>query len=855
MISTNSTASAWKQLQRSDRSTAENSPFSPLIHSFSLLSNAMHESGDKTITPLTLLEWQKSARLVIDQQDTLTSNEFSRILFICSRWKFLDLGLLHALVRWGSQPESIEQFTWVQIAHTARALGSFTEEAYLQGREDIAQLLHKEAQPFLRKLLTTFLRENELTNHSSIISPLGTVIRGIGSLFRKDQCEEISRSIDILALKLVQNYRSKVTQRPYVDLLKGFRYYDYSYRVVLDEVSLSIMKMLRMGRSFLWEIGNVLLDIGQLGVNNPDLNELLAKDFILNLDDLNPGQLVRGLRGICLLHEVKKESIKAIEDHLSKVFYPEFSKYELISCIYCIGGSDKWSPSVITRLGHEVCRPDRLKSISHIDLKTILGSLAVAQFTDKDVLETLAMKMVLEAQMAKVPAASLSKAAWAFGKLQFHHQPFMMLLKDEVTKLDNLAEFCDKDISNILMAYGKLSIADEEVVDALSTEIVKPERLQSNTEQGLANILWAFSALSYSNENCMLAIGHELCSSHRKPFECGHHAAMSFLCYGALGIFDFEVLRYWINCATKQVHLYSPRDLCDITHSLYLLASKGLGALDPEVLNFLDESSQILHSRSFSDLSTVAWMKILQSYSRLKYLDRRLLDSCLRHTHTISPEQKIDWASQIWNFCAWFDCLEEADCILEKGCRNLYVGKNLSQITQKMFIGGYTGEMSGKDFEECCRIIIELKLDGQKLSKVNSWKILESWMALTILQGYRTDNPQCASLIEEAKHICTNETEKRKSQIYDYIKFQLMYDRVPLSQKRAVFDDLIPVGILVDFNPPVVIECDGPGHYTINAVDGYPKLLAKAILKKKLLAALGYKVHYSYCRLIFPYLG
>lgn len=807
----------------------------------------MYENKNEAIPLSNLEEWKKCSRSVIGQVDKLTSAEFSHTLYICARWNFVDLEQLQALMRWGSQPENIAQFTWLEIAYIARGLGLFAQEAHCHGNEDVIEFLHEKAKPFLCNLLSMFFKDKALTAHKTVISPLGSVVRGIGSLFRGDLREEITLHMDTLIMMLAQNYNSQASQRPYVDLLKGCRYYGYSNPAILDQVAASILTTLQKDRSFEYDTGNVLLDIGWLGIKNEGLNELLAIDFVFSMPGLTLKNLLRGVHGFSLLSGISLDEIKAVEDNLITC-HVGFSNAQLISCIYALSSPNKWSPSVVNVMVREACKPDRLNTFTQQDLHTLLGSLAFVKLGDMDILEKLAMKLVSDAHTTGVSPLLLSRAAWAFGKLQFHHQPFFMLLRAELMKTGNLVGFCDQDISRVLIAYAKLRFRDNDVLNALSVEIMKPERLRKFTEQSLANILWAFSALSYRNEKCLLATGQELCSSYRQPFERGHHAAMSFKSYGSLKIFNFEILRYWIHVATKQAQSYSSWDLCDILHGLSPLASMGLGALDREVAAFLNVSSQIFLSRRFTDQPVQAWMRMLRGYSRLKYLDKRILDACIDHTDSVLPEERSRWVSHIRNTCAWLNYQRKGLPVFQQANCEQNFGHGIGTMTEEMFTRSITGELSVNDFEECCRKLMEHKSNRATMTTTQWWKFIQSWMAITILQGYSVDSPHCASLIEEGKQACLTVQNTLKSNFSDSVKLKLRYNRVPLSQEKAVFNGLIPVNIMVMYDPPVVIECDGPGQYTINSIDGCPILLGKAVLRKKLLEALGYKVFSSYFR-------
>jgi hypothetical protein len=464
----------------------------------------------------------------------------------------------------------------------------------------------------------------------------------------------------------------------------------------------------------------------------------------------------------------------------------------------------------------------------------------------------------------------LSLTLWGLARLNYE-------LEDELYAkiLDVVYEKChtfnSQALSTTLWSIGRIGvIPPPDVLLALTEEV--SYKIRSFTPQGLSNVLWALTTLSYNpGPRVLQSISHEVARKSRHISSKNLSSIMK----------SFSLLKYLppekemqklTESFLREVSISSPQTICLLLWSYANLDyCPGMEVLD------------ILHARACKILdqyTTIHLANTVFSYAKLGFdpseaFLKRLADLFVLNLGDSSATSSQAIANLVWAISSLGYTLgsEQFTPILAEVCsrtsRNEFSALELTNVLWAFSVGDYPSSLCRTaEFEELWMHTLKsaaLICPGKKLAQIFQSKLLleasqdkllpkasqggggggDSHSHLHDDQNMKYALPDDIHVLaEQSWNTITNRGREDLSRFHVQVSSTLKRLGIPHELEQLTRNKYLSVDILVrDWD--LVIEVDGPSHYSSNTL----KVNGSTLARNRLLK------HWSYSVLCIPYFG
>lgn len=443
----------------------------------------------------------------------------------------------------------------------------------------------------------------------------------------------------------------------------------------------------------------------------------------------------------------------------------------------------------------------------------------------------------------------LANVVWALGKMEFQDHDILTKLTTAVITPWRLPEFADRALCSILSSLAGLGYENPDVLNPLIDELAKPHRIQRYSNLELGIIVYSFGKVKCL-EYILNVLGEELIKDHRLTAMNGRTLSNAIYGFGKANYFNSKVVTPILHEAQGWLSRLPTLELTCLIHGLALMQS-GIfysGSLFDH-MPFMEAFSTECKTR-VSRLPTRSICNISWAYSQLRYTDKLLLDLLFeRYIETSDDEQQFveEEFGMIVFSCARLNChnssfLKFLPVYFEKKLETM---ETLQVLCNVLWGCAVIGILEKDLFLAACKRINKLTLSGGSVAHQQFGQLAHAWMYLTMIRKYNMEVPDYAKLIiMQAKSECREAVYPYSSSKLEAAVATLLTEAgIPYTAQAAVVDGLLKVDYYIqDCKPPIVIECDGPWHFSFSKEDGSFICCGETVLRNALLESQGFKV-------------
>lgn len=445
---------------------------------------------------------------------------------------------------------------------------------------------------------------------------------------------------------------------------------------------------------------------------------------------------------------------------------------------------------------------------------------------------------------------TLSNMIWALGKIEFKDRDIVTKLAKAVIEPYRLPEFSNCALCGIPYSLANMGYANPVVLEPLANEIGKPHRMKEFTTQELGSIVYGFGKVGCSTYFFEI-FGQELIKDHRLAAMDTQTISNAFYGFGRANYFNATTMKALLNEAQGRLSRFSSLDLTCITHGLALLEKKIFGSSPKfECAPFLEALSTECQRR-LSILSTRAICNICRCFSQLRFTDKPFMDLLLeRYSEILIGDEEQFVAEEfgmIVHACARLNFhnplfLKFATSFFRSNIKSI---DSIQVLCNVLWGCAVLGILEIDLFLAVCKQIEALNSSGTNIAQEEWLQLAHVWMYLTMIRKHEAQLPDYARLIiMQAIAKWRKGNKPLLSSVWEAKVAKLLTDTgIPYTAQAAVADGLFQVDFHIpDCKPPIVIECDGPWHFSHNKLDGSYVDSGETLLRNMLLESHGFKV-------------
>ncbi|GMH42484.1 hypothetical protein BSKO_10403 [Bryopsis sp. KO-2023] len=501
-------------------------------------------------------------------------------------------------------------------------------------------------------------------------------------------------------------------------------------------------------------------------------------------------------------------------------------------------------------IAEEFCRQKNTFRVTSHDVANILYGCEVLGFDDKRLTSKACRILVRRLDFGdKINPQILSNVLWALGKTGFDDKSVLSRLGREVNKKSELAGFSEQSLANIVYAYGLLEFDDFHSMDGLLNEIIEPHRLREFNQQELSNIVYGLGKVGYSNDSLMGQLCAEIIKEHRLAIFSQQGMANIMYGLGKAKFFDRNVWVKLMNEASQRVGKFSCQELANMMYGLALVEPELSNGDMSALVELMDKTCAELKRRRMEDFDSQSLAVAVWCLGVLRYYDEVLMEVLLEGYMRIEENIKAIELSMIMISCASHGHRNNR---LFKMAQN-YVFGSLSDVSDLRLVCNFMwafailGILSNIDFERFCLKVASLEAKEQDMVVAQWRQVVQAWL---YIQKLKPDPPRYGLSHEVDRLLSKAKQNWRNEEISDHtttfeskIRAILLAENVAFAPKSKTVDGLLEVDFLVKqkdtTKDPVVVECDGVWHYTINQPF---RTMSHTVFRNKVLKAAGFKV-------------
>lgn len=440
---------------------------------------------------------------------------------------------------------------------------------------------------------------------------------------------------------------------------------------------------------------------------------------------------------------------------------------------------------------------------------------------------------------------NLGTISWALGKLGVKDYDLLEMLSIQL--VDRIDAISMRGVSNVIYAFGLSGFRNQTVIDALGKEITKEARLAQCNPQDLANSMYGFELLGLDDKSIFLALGREIKKRLASREFSSHALATIVHALGKSKSIDIDVLRGILDECEHRLKEFTPHSMAMVCHGLALMGEDCVGHMQERTCHFLEALSLEMKRRKLmgfnpQDVSTIFW-----SFGQLGFYDLTLNASLIEKFLALVREGeqcRAEGMGMILSACASLDFESEKYFDFTTRCSSKMANQlsDACQMSNEMWGRAVCGFLSASTFNWLCQEISRVRLLGNRpLTSQDYQRIVQSWLALKLI-NHESVSFASLSLLEEAKSHVKCNMQISKSRFEKDVAKVLRTAGIKFRSGVGVLDGLISVDIFVPGDPGLVIECDGPSHYTINKPGGGARQRGSTTFRNRILEASGFKV-------------
>lgn len=451
---------------------------------------------------------------------------------------------------------------------------------------------------------------------------------------------------------------------------------------------------------------------------------------------------------------------------------------------------------------------------------------------------------------------TLGTISWALGKLGVRDHELMEMLGEQI--VERIGELTTRGLASVIYAYGLAGFRSDFVLEALGREIVKDHRLSRCNAQDLSNAMYGFGLLGYDDPAVLAPLAREIADGIGSRQHTMQSLANIMYGMGKSKCFEADAVAKLLKESELQLQGCSNHSLTLIPYGLALLADDCRQHLPGSVCRFLEAVSRELLARkqrggltlNLQDTSTLAW-----SMGALGFYDKELLAVLYeRYLGLVDAGAKpmAKGVDMMLSACASldFECAKFFQFFEQWSERRWGGGEvkgegrlSICQLSKEMWARALCGRLTATTFETLSDRLSEVRLEEgrQPLCMEDCQRIVQSWLYVTVVLGKPCRGSSCL-LAAEAKQEWTSNVDVSKSRFERDVCRILDDLGVAYQSQELLLEGLIPVDVYVAGDAPVVFECDGPSHYTVNRPCGKSRQMGRTRFRNRLLEASGMKV-------------
>ncbi|GMH43878.1 hypothetical protein BSKO_11812 [Bryopsis sp. KO-2023] len=784
-----------------------------IIHALkNLIASSRAEKSHPNATE-NHLRWKAMSKQILDDLDNLSPVLLARCIHGCRVVGYWDSELLSKLFYFACRnAELVESVRPIGVSMSIQSLGMIAADQKRKKNHEALAVLENEGWDFLVKLTEAcegrfgfHLEEFKARELSSMLQGLGCYSAAIcRSKQKKDWIDGKVRAI-MKAMK--PHMESGASPQDFSTALHGLANVQLKDADLLDGLGKWLKKPLSTGAVHFDEhsLATMVWGLSKLNLKDEELFDLLGN------------------------------RVAARAQHLTMQGLP--------NVVYGFGVLGYKNEQLLTVLGQEISKPEKLGKLAEQGLaNTVYGFSLVGHFDGK-VLAALGNEISKPHRLNRFAEQELANMVYGFGLLGYDDKFLLSRLGTEVSKPQRLSKFIAQGLSNVVYGLGLVRSSDREVLESLAGEVAKPQRLQEFSAQGLANIAYGFGLCGVRNEEVLKQLGAEIASETRIDTFTGQGLVMVIYGFGKSSFFDEATFSVLLNGVTKRLGEFSPQEISTALYGFALVETLATEFLAESMVSFLDSVVEEVNRRDLRGFDRHTLSNICWSLGQLRYRNADLMGRLINASQVGDAEPSDETTkviSMMMQACAVLTIEHREFLQLSQS----YILRNKERMSSRdcihtMWSMAVLGILSVEHFTHLCKRLLVLGIDRQKLSFEEAMQIAQASLYITLIKGEKFD-PTLDSLVKLAKTQCVKPTQI--SSFEKGILKMLLEKGISFESDKRLVDGVLPVDIFIPGTPGLVIECDGPTHYTINKVDGEYLQRGKTLFRNQVLEAAGYKV-------------
>ncbi|GMH43890.1 hypothetical protein BSKO_11824 [Bryopsis sp. KO-2023] len=549
------------------------------------------------------------------------------------------------------------------------------------------------------------------------------------------------------------------------------------------------------------------------------------------------------LHGLANIHFEDEARLKSICDLLQEMLSSgevEFGQQALSNIVWSLSKLDCNDREVLGLLSERI--KGEVGDMTSQGLANIVYGFGVLGYNHPGALSALGKESIKPHRLDRFNCQALVNIIYGLGQVGFQERKVLSKLAREISKPHRLKLLTHQGAANLIYSFGLSGFHDKQVLEVLLEEILQSQRLKQSSEQELAIIVYGLGLVGYCNRSHLSTLGKEIIKENRLR-GCTDQGLVNIVYgYGKCQFFDKEIFLKLMDEAEGRFSQLTPQGIANVFYSLALMEMEITDSIPEQLLRMLESLSSGIDRRGLVGFDTQALSNLFWSLGELRYRDARLLSDLITaymHEAERRPEGiQVEQLSMILNACALLDFHDKGFFEVARNWLPSRVDDERT-TTNVMWSMAVLGILSLPEFEHQCDRLVTLQNQGHEISTGGSMQVAQASLHISIISGEEF-NPRFANLVENCREASYSPTQE--SSFERIIQKMLLNEGLSYETNKRLVQDILSVDVFIPGTPGLVIECDGPTHYTINKVDGEYRRMGDTIFRNRLLEASGYKV-------------
>lgn len=542
---------------------------------------------------------------------------------------------------------------------------------------------------------------------------------------------------------------------------------------------------------------------------------------------------------------------KIVEEIQQEPRMPRFTNQAMANMIYGLGRLEYKDGASVKRLCQEVVAPHRMKDYTEQGLSNLFFGLAKMEFKCKDTITKLMTEVVKPERTHTFRQQAMSNILFAIYKLGFDNEDLVNSFLEEFLKNSRLQKLPDSMLVIDLKWMGMITPRNNPAIEAHVDELMHLSRLKRMSVTSLSQAIHALGKMGYKDMSKAGVLVEEIMNPNRWANMTDADLGRISSGWGMLGYRDKQA---WAQLSSELIHTgrlstFGPISISSVLSGLSMMDSINL----PSMVQTLEAiCTEMKKPGRLEDWMSRELSNSASALGCLGFYDKELMNSiCEKFIKDFDTGGTLLELNALLHACAtlnhhYFPLVQQAerystlDVQAPEGFQrdDQYIGNTIWSLAA-------LGVLSSPTFSNLLDSLVTLRSEGASPCTKSLLQISQGFSFVKSHWMYRPKDTSQSMLLAEARkvhrsHVLEHEVN---SDFLQEVSDVLASMNIKHSSGEFLEDSYVkPDFVLGGEHNNLMVEVDGPSHYTCNEVANEYKPLGATVLRNCLLRKFGHEV-------------